>query len=460
MNGANRSARERHAELASAYPVPFLAPETLPRYDAASNWERAERNLDYFVAPFIRDWNISALEVGTGHGTLCAALATRGARALGVDTGNFAADWARHSAAFPTASYLRADFLRMPKDVRELDLIVSIGAWEHIWNPISALQTAFERLRPGGLFIAHIGMYFSARGSHLYRKLPYPHPNLLFDDGALCELIGERIPFVNTMTCSHYRDHCERIGFREMMWHELAEPLDEALLQRYRDVFAKYPREDLEVPLLNVVLWKPVPGEPAQYAGLPWRRRGPPEDWRTFVPALLPNRVRSRYFIAESFASASRPKPVLRTRLLDIGAGDGEAAWSLAQTHSVTAIEPSDHLVAKARARSPVTDLRLITGTLPQALYELGNHEFELIVARGEFVHALQATDKHILAWHLARLLVAGGTLVVDDAGDLDDFRPALAEAKLEFIYDGPRLRRAHAAHLGEDIAVLTPVGP
>jgi SAM-dependent methyltransferase len=395
--------RGRHVELTALYPKPFLPHDSLPKYDAESCRRDAERIIAYFIHPFVKDYNFRCLEVGCGHGALSGLLALRGARSLGIDTHDFSADWKYWESQTPNAQFRKCDFHRSELQEETFDLIISVGTWEHLYHPVKALERSYRLLRPGGLFIAHIGMYFSRRGSHLYRLINYPHPTLFFNEEELEDLIGEGVPFVNTMTSSHYRDFCDRTGFRTLMWQEIEEAEETEIIRRYPKTFGKFPVEDLRVPLLNIVLWKPRSNELPCYSGSPkLLRANSSVDWRAHLPPLLPYQVEPIYAVAMQFVLPGA------SHVLDVGSGEGDGSRALAtRANSVIGIESELAAIGIARKRS-AANLQYRRGDAVPAMAQMdGSFDLVVLSPRARFASPAE------MGKQIMRLLRKGGMVVM-----------------------------------------------
>ena len=438
--------RELHEQLSALYAKPFLSPESLPKYDDESCRRDAERNIRYFVDPFVLNYHLRCLEVGCGRGALTGLLAARGAEALGLDTIDFSEDWHQWETKYNTARFEHVDFHRAQLKQESFDLIVSIGTWEHIYNPVEALKKAFHLLRPGGLFIGHIGMYFSRRGSHMYRLIKYPYPTLFFNEHELEDIVREETPFVNTMTCSHYRDFCERIGYRTLLWQEVEEAPETELFRLHPKTFQKVPPEDLGVPLLNVVLWKPRRNELNAYRGMPRNLRGPVADWRTDLPRILPYQISPRYGVAAHLIRDRRS-------VLDLGCGRGVGTCYLAQFGPrAVGVGPDRAAIIAARRKAPAT-VSYICGQMLPSLAEL-RQAFDVIVLDEAAFSNASFTYHRRVAELLVRSLKAGGAVVIESAAF--QLSQHLLRQGLRTAYDGAAFRRFNAyAPFGRGLHIL-----
>ncbi|MGO9256491.1 MAG: class I SAM-dependent methyltransferase [Bryobacteraceae bacterium] len=124
--------QQLHAELSQLYSRPFLSPENLPQYDEESCRSHAERNIRYFLDPFVLDYNFQCLEIGCGRGALSGLLAQRGVQALAIDKIEFPEQWGKWRSASNNVRFHRADFHRIELGNSSFDVIVSIGTWEHL----------------------------------------------------------------------------------------------------------------------------------------------------------------------------------------------------------------------------------------------------------------------------------------------------------------------------------------
>jgi SAM-dependent methyltransferase len=280
----------------------------------------------------------------------------------------------------------------------------------------------------------------------MYRLLNYPHPTLFFNEEELEDIVGEEVPFVNTMTCSHYRDFCGRIGFRTLLWQEIEEPAEAAMLGRYPKTFQKFPVEDLRVPLLNVVLWKPRRDELPSYPGVPRVTRGPAADWREGLARIHPFQVESRYGAAAHFLRA-------HPRILDVGCRTGAGAQYLAQLGGdVVGIDSDRAAIQLARQRPG--GARFVCGKPLPVLKEL-TRQLDLVVLDAAAVCAASYTSQTELATLVCRRLARGGIVMIHSASE-SYVSQRLARNGLRMIYDGPALTRTGGrATMGPCLQVL-----
>ncbi|HSU17470.1 class I SAM-dependent methyltransferase [Longimicrobium sp.] len=150
------------------------------RFDADSvraAWDRAadgyaasqEAGLDYYRYEFLGPAQVAAcgdvrglrvLDVGCGSGYLAREMATRGARAEGVDISPRMIEHARrHEARSPLGiAYHAGDAAEVASlfAAESFDLAVSCIALQDMPDPAAVLRGVFSVLRPGGRFVASI----------------------------------------------------------------------------------------------------------------------------------------------------------------------------------------------------------------------------------------------------------------------------------------------------------------
>jgi cyclopropane-fatty-acyl-phospholipid synthase len=128
--------------------------------DGVATLEEAQRSkIDYIFRKIRLMPGDRMLDIGCGWGALVIAAAQRGAQALGITLSRSQFEEAsRRIAALGLEG--RAEI--QLRDYRELgertfDKIVSVGMVEHVGRPLLQryFESAFEALRPGGLFLNH-----------------------------------------------------------------------------------------------------------------------------------------------------------------------------------------------------------------------------------------------------------------------------------------------------------------
>jgi len=127
--------------------------------------------------------NLTVLDVGCGHGSLCVDAAEQGAKiVIGIDTDHQRIAFADANVAqnFPS---LRSHLQFLAKDLEECDIgyfdvILSKDSFEHILDPEAVLVEMSNRLKPGGhIFIGFAPLYNSPIGHHFRTgtMLPWGH---------------------------------------------------------------------------------------------------------------------------------------------------------------------------------------------------------------------------------------------------------------------------------------------
>jgi SAM-dependent methyltransferase len=106
--------------------------------------------------------------------------------------------------------------------------------------------------------------------------------------------------------------------------------------------------------------------------------------------------------------------PVPGATVLDVGAGSGrDAAWFAANGYEVVAVEPSDAMLAQARARHPSGRIRWLSDSLPDLakVRRLGL-SFDLILLSAVWMHVPPAARQRALR-KLATLLAPKGRIAI-----------------------------------------------
>jgi 2-polyprenyl-6-hydroxyphenyl methylase/3-demethylubiquinone-9 3-methyltransferase len=123
-------------------------------------WLRTMHNLvparlEYFDR-VVGNWRgISVLDLGCGGGFMAEALASRGAKAIGVDPSEPAIEAGRQHAK---AAGLDIDYRvgtgeAIPAPNESLDCVVVVDVFEHVTDPIVVLEEIHRVLKPGGLLL-------------------------------------------------------------------------------------------------------------------------------------------------------------------------------------------------------------------------------------------------------------------------------------------------------------------
>ena len=97
----------------------------------------------------------TVLDLGCGGGFMAEAMASRGARVIGVDPAEAAVDIARKHAerAGLSIDYRVGTGERLPVDSQSLDCVVCVDVLEHVSDVEAVLGEVARVLKPGGLFL-------------------------------------------------------------------------------------------------------------------------------------------------------------------------------------------------------------------------------------------------------------------------------------------------------------------
>ncbi|MDG9666536.1 class I SAM-dependent methyltransferase [Hahella sp. CR1] len=105
--------------------------------------------------------------------------------------------------------------------------------------------------------------------------------------------------------------------------------------------------------------------------------------------------------------------PATPERALDVGAGSGrDAGWLANKGWSVTAIEPSDKLRAKAIAQHGESQIQWLSDTLPSLETLCDSKSYHLILVSAVWMHLTPAQQTQSLQ-RLRRLQAPGGVIVI-----------------------------------------------
>ncbi|AZZ95300.1 methyltransferase domain-containing protein [Hahella sp. KA22] len=105
--------------------------------------------------------------------------------------------------------------------------------------------------------------------------------------------------------------------------------------------------------------------------------------------------------------------PATPGRALDVGAGSGrDAGWLANNGWSVTAIEPSDKLLAKAIARHSESQIQWLSDTLPDLERLQESNSYHLILVSAVWMHLTPAQQTQSLQ-RLRRLQAPDGVIVI-----------------------------------------------
>jgi SAM-dependent methyltransferase len=126
--------------------------------------------------------NKVVLDFGCGTGQDAIEIATRGAfKVIGVDIRDNVLNVAREEAARAGVAD-RTVFVREPPE--QVDVVVSVDAFEHFADPADVLEQMKRHLRPGGRLLICFGPpWYHPLGGHLFSVFPWAH--LVFTERAL-----------------------------------------------------------------------------------------------------------------------------------------------------------------------------------------------------------------------------------------------------------------------------------
>ena len=182
------------------------------------------------------------------------------------------------------------------------------------------------------------------------------------------------------------------------------------VIQRH---FSRFPVEDLRVPLLNVVLWKPRRDElPSCINGVPRVTRGPAADWRE---GLARHPSLSRWNLATVCRRATSCVP---TRAFSTSAAARkEQALSIWRNlgGDVVGIDSDRAAIQLARRRSG--GARFVCGKPLPVLKEL-TRQFDLVVLDAAALCAASYTSQAELAALVCRRLARGGMVMIHSASE------------------------------------------
>jgi len=133
-----------------------------------------------------------------------------------------------------------------------------------------------------------------------------------------------------------------------------------------------------------------------------------PDDYDRLMAEDVPAYGALQAAVADAAASAARPV----TRLLELGTGTGETALRVLAGHpgaTLTGIDASEPMLARARPRLPGTDLRVarLQDPLPDGPFG--------VVFSALAVHHLDAAEKASLFARVHAVLAPGGLFVLGD---------------------------------------------
>jgi SAM-dependent methyltransferase len=162
------------------------------------------------------------LDFGCGSGQDAIEIAKRGARkVIGVDIRDSVLDLARQKAAQARVAD-RTVFVREPSE--QVDVVVSVDAFEHFADPAGVLESIKRLLKPNGRVLISFGPpWYHPLGGHLFSVFPWAH--LIFTEEALirwradfktdgAKRFGEVEGGLNQMTLRRFRRLIDASGYQ------------------------------------------------------------------------------------------------------------------------------------------------------------------------------------------------------------------------------------------------------
>jgi 2-polyprenyl-3-methyl-5-hydroxy-6-metoxy-1,4-benzoquinol methylase len=196
------------------------------------NPRKAEKTLRAF-RPHMKIEGARVLDVGCGHGDLSIGLALAGAgKVVGIDQDpsriEGASAQATKEGVADRVRFRCLDFVLDHAPEGEFDYVFSIGTFEHIPEPLAALERIRDCLRPGGGLLARFGpLWWSPYGAHMWDFTRFPWVHALFPERVVLrvreevfrpdervERYEDIVGRLNRMTVGKFRRLAERAGFR------------------------------------------------------------------------------------------------------------------------------------------------------------------------------------------------------------------------------------------------------
>ena len=186
---------------------------------------------EYFQDRFKISPKLSYLDIGCGMGRLSIGLGLAGARDVtGIDLVERHIEEARACASriVPQSQpdFHQAD-INLWKTERQYDVIISLGALEHIHDPGDFLLILRRLLKPDGLAFVSFEPFQSPIGDHMngFFRVPIPWRGLIFSEQAILRLRSEYyrptdpaeryqdiVGGLNLMTLSQYVQYLDNAG--------------------------------------------------------------------------------------------------------------------------------------------------------------------------------------------------------------------------------------------------------
>lgn len=237
-------------------------------YDLASRKQRALARLAK-LRRFGDLESVRMLDVGTGHGETVWAAARDVRQSIGVDIDATVLRSAAKEGGewFPVRNvpvFAQADAARLPVKDASLDIIASYWAFEHFPDYRGVFSEFCRVLRPGGIAYLEFGpLFYSSRGSHLYRFLYIPWVHLLFEEEVIFAYLRQinqetwikTFQDLNRVTIGEFRQLVRDSRMTVRYWSCQMESLGR-LPWILRSRLASYSAEDLRCSNVTCILQK------------------------------------------------------------------------------------------------------------------------------------------------------------------------------------------------------------
>ena len=182
--------------------------------DDARNYLRRVRT-EYFSGRFLVDKNLSYLDIGCGQGRLSIGLAAAGVSDVtGIDISNRMIVEASNLAEILLPDHSKPKFytgdIHEWQHKKQYDVIITLGAMEHIHDPRDFLHQVRNLMRPDGIMFVSFEPFHSPVGDHIsnpkqgFFRIRIPWCGVLFSEDALLRLRTEC--FRPTDPATRYQD--------------------------------------------------------------------------------------------------------------------------------------------------------------------------------------------------------------------------------------------------------------
>jgi SAM-dependent methyltransferase len=130
------------------------------------------------------------LEIGCGFGLAAKTLQQAGFEVSANDVVDALDPAVRQTGV----NFLQGDICRgLTFPDAAFDLVFSVNSFEHFFDPPAALDEFLRMTRPGGLiYLTFDPLYYSPWGLHAARRLGFPYPQILFNDGTIQQFVDEK----------------------------------------------------------------------------------------------------------------------------------------------------------------------------------------------------------------------------------------------------------------------------